>query len=521
MNYFIKQLSGPLQIQSINDDTETIHISRVDGMGDLLFMQPALKQLKKQFPQLKIVLHTHPDRSFMKNFLDIDQVIHDCKKDGRNTINLNWSLEHHPATRCLDRVTIWQYVFNTTITDDIVEIRRPLSYKQGCNLLAQHPGYHSHKPNLYYAPYAAHDGRALENDNLADTVKALSHKYNIIYLTSGEARIGFGWENVLQYPWTTLEEFYHLLCGCDVGWCTDTGGLYFAAAMGIPCIGVYDHVEPWLRTKRIPNIRALSGRLPQCMCQHHSKCTRNFEVCRSFINTDLMEHELDVVQQGTPEAFINIDAWTLRPMQEPRIALLGEQCPESLVRCLKGVKYDFVDTPDERHAYVMNTETFTCCENIYAYWAALDDLLYQRAEEPQDFLAIPGRPQIVPKSYYNDYLPGRYIVISGNIDTGWTNQELDGGAFPISIDKIQPKPQDVFVFTGQILANYSPVFEAISQANAYIEIRNCRHIAEECFSAVRKAKLIETVHPYIYEQLLKQNLKGSLTKCTEIKYGGK
>jgi hypothetical protein len=65
-----------------------------------------------------------------------------------------------------------------------------------------------------------------------------------------------------------------MAAACDIGLANDSGSLYWMAANGVPCVGIYDHVQPWLRCYRFPQIKPVMSRWPVCQCHHHGSCSR-------------------------------------------------------------------------------------------------------------------------------------------------------------------------------------------------------------------------------------------------------
>jgi len=248
-----------------------IHLWRSGGLGDVLFMEPAIRKLKAQYPKRKITLHAPPMYEDLYRFIGFDgfEVNTTGKREGQG-IDLHWAVENHPGWYSLDRVSMWEDILGVPIGDEPVAMTVPPEK----SLLRPDPGFD--KPTLAFLPFAAITGiagRSLPGAQITRLIEALSEQYTVVLLHHEELPQLVKRTKAVCFEKTTLLEFMATLADCSKCLSVDTGGLYVAAALGVPSVGLYEHVPPWLRAKRFSHIYSLYLRRPTCGCLQHHPCT--------------------------------------------------------------------------------------------------------------------------------------------------------------------------------------------------------------------------------------------------------
>lgn len=254
----------------------TLHVWRSGGVGDFVYMEPAIRRHKAAIPERQIILHAPVVYDPMWRHLGFDGfVANETSTRQGSGIDLHWVIENHVGAYCLDRVSIWEDAFQLDIGTDSPTINWPRGWRDRA---VSHENYVAGKPLLFFAPFtssAGLAGRSLETDHVNILLSALRPCYNVVMALGGpNAPAEVNVQGIMAIRGTTQAEFFDMASGCDLGLANDSGSLYWMAANGIPCVGLYDHVQPWLRCYRFPQIKPVISRWPVCQCHHHGGCTR-------------------------------------------------------------------------------------------------------------------------------------------------------------------------------------------------------------------------------------------------------
>jgi hypothetical protein len=237
-----------------------LRLHRGGGLGDFVFLEPALRVLKAIDPSREIILcGPDPCRHLYR---DIGADKWEMEGTTGPTVDLNWTLETHPAMYCLDRVSLWELILGLPIGTEVCQL--PQVGPRG-------------RKRLFFAPFTSQGGLAGRSLPVAEIERLLPHlcrHYEVVMASSDGNWPAIDWGKAERHETPSLDEYLNLLLSCDLFLGNDSGGLYVAGASGIPAVGLFDHVEPWLRVPRVPNILALRLRQPECECGHHSACTR-------------------------------------------------------------------------------------------------------------------------------------------------------------------------------------------------------------------------------------------------------
>jgi hypothetical protein len=307
----------PLSPKQVRADN-AIHLYRLDGVGDMIFMEPAVRKLKAQFPEDQLILHTRSRYVQIGEFIGFDAVIPcDTKRGGYNDgINLNWALEHHAASRLMDRVTVWEDILRVPCGDEPVSFGRGA---MGKDMLASHPRYSPDKPSLYLSPFSVYRERSVPPGRVSDAIGPLTERFNVVtaappsslpkpdgvdaahyafLVAKHEALLFCASMGCVSFPTAGLADWVTLVAACDVALSSDTGGMYVAAASGIPTVGLFEHVEPWLRLKRFPGTRGVLLRDQTCQCDHHGPCTKTRETCHETLTPAFLLAQVEAVLDG-------------------------------------------------------------------------------------------------------------------------------------------------------------------------------------------------------------------------------
>lgn len=319
---FIPQYSGkgnvaaPL-LENVKDGA--LQISRLDGVGDMVFMTPAVKRLKRIIGDTRLVLHTRPQYAGIHKLIGFDDVVvSDDKRDVyEDGVGFNWALEVHRAARVVDRVSLWEDVFHLPISNVTLSMDRALIESTASP--TDHRLFDERKKTIYLSPFSVFAGRSFSPSNVVEIASSLSRDFNVVMtapasdpplpLDADAAHIAFAQAKVeclsvcesmgcCVFRGLSVDEWFSVVSQCDAAVSSDTAGMYVAAAFGVPSVGFYEHVEPWLRLRRFQRTRGVSVRSDRCRCSHHGPCVAMNESCHDLITPRVVVNNVDAVLRG-------------------------------------------------------------------------------------------------------------------------------------------------------------------------------------------------------------------------------
>lgn len=319
------------------------HLWRSGGLGDLIFMEPAVRKLKAMHPKTRLVLHAPAAYECLSPLLGFDGF--EPNAEGRCVgigLDLHWGPETHAGWYCLDRVSIFEDLIGVPIGDEPVVLDVPKDE----SLIR--PKWCAALPFLAFLPFAAAgtglSSRSLPGKQIVALIEALSAEYTVVMLHHGPLPELVKRTSAVCFENTTMEQFLATVADCDKCLAVDSGGLYLAAAAGVPSVGIYDHVAPWLRAKRFPNIYSLYLRRPTCECRQHEDCTcpeKGEAPCKFFDPTEALECVRDAWVGGGKMASVFTDRCFDPPDLAVRIFGTGDRRATefSLAHALAGIKW--------------------------------------------------------------------------------------------------------------------------------------------------------------------------------------
>ena len=259
---------------------------------NVLTAEPALRKLKAQEPGRKIILHAPAVYEALHHLIGFDgfEANETDQCDGPG-IDLHWTLERHPGWYSLDRVSMWEDILGVPIGSEPVVLDVPKEQ----SALRNAPAYA--KPILAFLPFSSGAGligRSLPGKQIVALIEALSEEYGVVMPHHAQLPELAKRTRATCFEGLRIPQFMATVADCDRCLSVDSGGLYVAAAAGVPSVGLYDHVPPWLRAKRFPNIYSLDLRRPTCACLQHDACTcpeKGQRPC-GFFDPDIAVHAL-------------------------------------------------------------------------------------------------------------------------------------------------------------------------------------------------------------------------------------
>jgi len=286
-----------------------VHLWREGGLGDLVFLEPALRRL----PQA--ILHTlfASEVAAMLARRVEPGAAADRPAGGVDLENL---LELHPRAHDWDRVSLWEDILGLSMGSEAPRVVLPGG---GHEFVAGHPRFDGAKPVLCFSPASGFGARTafrgIPWSILPNLIAGLAEKYNVVMATPfPQSRPEFA--GALTFENVELLQYMQIVGSCDVFLGMDSGGSHLASAAGIPTVAIYEHVPPWLRMWRLPHQHALYMRRADCSCTFHESCPavgdlgpdRYEEPCKAHLTAEMLLPVLADAQAGTAERLYGPDA---------------------------------------------------------------------------------------------------------------------------------------------------------------------------------------------------------------------
>ena len=273
LNYQLPQSENP----------KSILIVRHGGFGDLMFLTPALKALRKKFPDAKIDVAAFPNfLPILQSNDNINRLV-PCPIEELQLLSYDsvfWLedvIEGNPEAKESHAVDVMAKALGVTVDDGEREMQYSVQESEKRDALRAFPKVEGKKrigfqleasamirnyPRYLWAEVAlkltalghevflfGNPGSITENPN--DKIKGVTN------LTALEPAMSF-------------RESCALLSTCDAFAGVDSALIHVAGALGIPSVGLYGPF-PWqLRTAYAKSIRAISGIGACAGCQHHA-----------------------------------------------------------------------------------------------------------------------------------------------------------------------------------------------------------------------------------------------------------
>lgn len=276
----------------------TYGVCRLDGVGDIIFMEPALRALKRLHLDKPLVLYTRNHFQPLGKLVGFDETVAQSTQPPPGLISpgkdVCYALERHVGAYALDRVSLWERIFDLPVTTEVVRLTLP---DGGQDAIAERPEYDRGKPILFFAPLGIRQRRW--SQRLMESVwPLLLREYNVVVASERAIPKGLGVDGAIAFPHCSMQEWFRIVGACDVALSHDTGALYLAGGAGIPTVGTYEQLPPWLRMKRFDTVRGVRLRLPDCRCDHHGPCPNSTRICYDDIDPRKLVRHLNEARAG-------------------------------------------------------------------------------------------------------------------------------------------------------------------------------------------------------------------------------
>ena len=276
----------------------TYGVCRLDGVGDIIFMEPAIRAMKRANPDVPLVLYTRNQFQALGKLVGFDETVAQSVKPPPGLLSpgkdVCHALERHAGAYALDRVSLWEWIFGVPITNEPVLLTLP---DGGREAVAEHPLYDPGKQTLYFAPLGIRQ-RKWSRGLVGSLWPLLLERYNVVVASERSMPEGLRVEGAIAFPDCSMQQWFQIVGACDVALCHDTGALYVAGGSGIPTVGTYEQLPPWLRMRRFNTVRGVTLRHPDCRCDHHGPCSKGHRACYDEIEPQEWLRHLSEVTAG-------------------------------------------------------------------------------------------------------------------------------------------------------------------------------------------------------------------------------
>lgn len=258
-------------------------VMRAGGLGDILFLTPAIHALKTRRPEVEIyascmgqspyMLFNNPEVSgFMPYPIRLDQA-----NDFDGIIAVEHMIEYSSAARTMHAVDLFAMAFGLELGPDEKQIRYFLSKEEkegAATFLPKRPRGKFRvgvqiASNLPVRTYA-------QMPNVAKALMARGHQV-VVFGAPGQPLIQGAINTHGQDPPLNIRQSSTLIPECDVIIAPDSAITHLAGALDVPCIAIYGSFLAKLRTAYAQKTKAIQAEGPCAPCFHHGRMS-NFPI---------------------------------------------------------------------------------------------------------------------------------------------------------------------------------------------------------------------------------------------------
>ncbi len=310
----LPEARGPLcDVQQLASGAKLV-VRRAAGLGDCLMLLPALMALKRERPDIHLVLQVPREyQKLMVGFNIADEVwkLEDMPPAGAvwELVDVSHFVERHPAAWEIDRVTLFAEAFGIEPVPSAAAYRPPakdLAWAREWLEFEETPrgprvglcleGKYRHRS--WMVKYVFELAKRLTRRGHRCIIFADDRSAQRSAMTGrpagirGRVRHAYGFE---------LPQVAALLHMCDVAVAPDTGLLHLGASVGTACVGIFGAVPPHLRTRFYESCECLWAKgkvacVPCCEGPQHQRC--NLE-CLKAITPAMVEAAIERALAGS------------------------------------------------------------------------------------------------------------------------------------------------------------------------------------------------------------------------------
>jgi ADP-heptose:LPS heptosyltransferase len=265
--------------------TRNLLIIRAGGYGDLLFLTPAIRKLRQQFPAMHIsvacvgMYHAPMGQHFecVEYPVELDRLRHfDC------VVPLENLIEFGEPAQTMHAVELFAMRLGVALEDSEKTLQHTIEPALGQRMQREHPyiaGNGKRCPRIGIAMSASARIRSYPTKLMHDLITQLRGRSceTVVFGRPGECANPTvkGFINATALNLSFCESLA-LASTCDVVIAPDSALTHFCGAAGIPVIALYGPF-PWqLRTDYQPTVRSIQGRAPCAPCYHPARGGQHF-----------------------------------------------------------------------------------------------------------------------------------------------------------------------------------------------------------------------------------------------------
>jgi ADP-heptose:LPS heptosyltransferase len=285
-----------------SDKSSICIIRSVGGIGDVLMITPALRELKLRYPKSKLTFavdrHTTSGDNYyelVKNAPFIDHII-----DARDVVHANYRHTTDISAVCIpyervglppvNRIDLFaNYLGMASLKDKRPFYRvEPSEKAQALDLVGDKTG------KLIFISVGSMEGKRCWsqglNDKWPELVSSLSQRIPgvrfIVNDFTGKAPILKTYKNVIYLEQTSIRKLAALISISDHFVGPDSGPMHMAGALGVPSTVVFGSIPPEARVNHYPNHTGVRLDSLPCIgcwykaCPYDVKCMRDLSASR-------------------------------------------------------------------------------------------------------------------------------------------------------------------------------------------------------------------------------------------------
>jgi len=259
--------------ETTREEWQTVLFVRPGGFGDLLFLTPTLRALKKQFPACKITVSCAGKFApALRENPDVDEVIPypvpvaDWEAADRH-VWLERILEDREDAERVNAIDLIASAAGVKVEDKTM--RFCLTEKERAAALDCYPK--TDKPRVGIQVESSALNRDYPGDLLVKVASKLVESGCEVFLFGVGDHIEAGPEFVnLAEIKPTFRQSCAILATCDAVLAPDSSLCHVAGALNIPTLGLFGPFQSEIRTKYAPSVTAIDGHAKCAPCHHHA-----------------------------------------------------------------------------------------------------------------------------------------------------------------------------------------------------------------------------------------------------------
>lgn len=281
----IRDFNGMAKPPFDNLDGKRLLIMRPGGIGDIMFLSPTLRELKKRWPTVHIGFSVWKGaRNVLEGSPLVDELLpYPVTMEQANSFDhimgVEDLIEHDPRGSKTHAVDLYGQQFGLDLTDKRMSIDLSPAEKQ--EAVERFPKGEAHRFGIQL--FATSMVRVYPH--IVDVVGALAQRGHEIFCFGAPGQQSINQSTVMpgqfkirntqnEDPPLTFRQSAALAATCDCIIAPDSAMTHIAGALDVPCVALYGSFDWRLRTAYAPKTFAMVGHASCAPCFHHSRLSQ-------------------------------------------------------------------------------------------------------------------------------------------------------------------------------------------------------------------------------------------------------